>query len=217
MDDIDLDETEDYLTVSRLLGGERDAEEAESLLDALLRISATADRAAMGAVSWAPAVACLAEFSPDESQLVEVALALLAKLALANQKKCDDKGVALILRIMGENGADEPTLQEQCCLLVKGLGEGCAANSQMPGRGARQDPERPQPEVRRRGQGSARGRDQVMARGLRGRRPRPSADMESYVVAASARERGRGARGTVRRAAGVRGRRVRRSGGLAKV
>lgn len=131
MDDIDLDETEDYLTVSRLLGGERDAEEAESLLDALLRISATADRAAMGAVSWAPAVACLAEFSPDESQLVEVALALLAKLALANQKKCDDKGVALILRIMGENGADEPTLQEQCCLLVKGLGEGCAANSQM--------------------------------------------------------------------------------------
>jgi hypothetical protein len=130
LDDIDLDETEDFLTVSQHLGN-RDAEESESLLDALLRISATADRAEMGAVSWEPAVACVAEFSPDEPQVVEVALALLAKLALANQSMCDANLVELVLRVMSENGADEPTLQEQCCLLVKGLGEGCAANSEL--------------------------------------------------------------------------------------
>ena len=85
----------------------------------------------MGAVSWEPAVACVAEFSPDEPQVVEVALALLAKLALANQSMCDANLVELVLRVMSENGADEPTLQEQCCLLVKGLGEGCAANSEL--------------------------------------------------------------------------------------
>ncbi|GMI40825.1 hypothetical protein TeGR_g8466 [Tetraparma gracilis] len=131
LSDIDLEETEDFATVSKILGSqgsvfgeELDAETAESLLDALLRMTSTAPRAELGGEAWGPVAACAAEFSPGEPQVVEVALGILAKVSGSCQGKLDEAFVALLKRVMDENGDDEPTIQEQCCLVVKGLAEG---------------------------------------------------------------------------------------------
>ncbi|GMI39524.1 hypothetical protein TeGR_g14536 [Tetraparma gracilis] len=119
LSDIDLEETEDFATVSKILGSqgavfgeELDAETAESLLDALLRMTSTAPKAELGGEAWGPVAACVAEFSPDEPQVVEVALGILAKVSGSCQDKLDEAFVTLLKRVMDENGDDEPTIQE---------------------------------------------------------------------------------------------------------
>jgi len=131
---LDLDETDDFAAVAALLStlcssDELEADAAEELLDALLRITSTADRKVMGDAAFDPVVASVDSFSPDEPQVVEVALGVLAKLASSTQSKCNEELITLIKRVMDENEDDEPTIQEQCCLLIKGLAEGSSSNA----------------------------------------------------------------------------------------